>query len=71
MTYRIILSDTDGESLVGTCLTLEAAKEYLQSVRYYPTYMRSAESLDISEDGMTGEGYDAEGGHFTYSIKTA
>lgn len=69
MPYHIILSDSEGDSVVGVYDTLETAKEYLLSVRYYPTYMRSAESLDISDDGMTGSGYDAEGGHFTYSIK--
>lgn len=47
MPYHVILSDTDEESVVGIYTTLEAAKEHLRSVRYYPSYMRSAESLDI------------------------
>lgn len=70
MSYHVILTDSDGESVVGICTTLEAAKEHLRSVRYYPSYMRSAESLDISDDEMSGTGYD-ESGYFTYSIKTA
>lgn len=70
MPYHVILTDSDGESVVGICTTLEAAKEHFRSVRYYPSYMRSAESLDISDDGMFGTGSD-ESGHFTYSIKSA
>lgn len=69
MPHHIILTDADGESVVGIYAALDAAKEHLRSVRYYPSYMRSAESLDISDDGMTGTGCD-EGGDFTYSIKT-
>lgn len=36
MPYHVILTDSDGESVVGICTTLEAAKEHLRSVRYYP-----------------------------------
>lgn len=71
MPYHVILSDSDEESVVGVYPTLEEAKQHLVAVRYYPSYRRSAECLDISEDGMTGTGYDSEDGNFTYSIKTA
>lgn len=71
MPYHVILSDSDEESVVGVYPTLEEAKQHLAEVRYYPSYRRSEESLDISEDGMTGTGYDCEGGDFTYTIKIA
>lgn len=67
--YIVILTESDGETIVGRHDTLEAAQEQLRSVRYYPEYRRTAESLDIDEDGMSGSGYD-ENGHFTYNIKT-
>lgn len=68
-TYVIILKDSSEESVVGRCKTIEEAKRYLRSVRYYPAYKRTEEYLDLSEDGMSGTGYD-ENGHFTYTIKT-
>lgn len=67
--YIVILIESDGETVVGRHDTLEAAQEQLRSVRYYPEYRRTAESLDIDEDGMSGSGYD-ETGHFSYNIKT-
>ena len=67
--YIIILTEGDEETIVGRYDTLEAAKKQLRSVRYYPEYRRTIESLDIDEDGMSGSGYD-EVGHFSYSIKT-
>lgn len=70
MPYHVILTDTDEESVVGIYPTLEEAKQHLQNVRYYPSYRRSEESLDIAEDGLSGTGYDCSG-HFTYEIKTA
>lgn len=66
--YIVILTESDGETIVGRHDTLEAAQEQLRSVRYYPEYRRTAESLDIDEDGMSGTGYD-ETGYFTYNIK--
>lgn len=66
--YIVILSDQEGDSIVGQYKTLEQAKQHLQSVRYYPEYRRSEESLDIDPDGMSGSGYD-ETGYFTYHIK--
>lgn len=68
-TYVVTLTENDEETVVGRYDTLEAAKEHLRSVRYYPQYRRTAESLDIDEDGMSGSGYD-ETGYFTYNIKT-
>lgn len=68
--YNVILSDVDGESVVAQNLSLAQAKKHLQQVRYYPEYKRSEESLDISEDGMTGYGRD-ETGNFSYNIKIA
>ncbi len=67
--YIVILTESDGETIVGRHDTLEAAQEQLRSVRYYPEYRRTAESLDIDEDGMSGSGYD-ETGYFSYNIKT-
>lgn len=67
--FIVILTECGEETIVGRYDTLDAAKEHLRSVRYYPTYRRTAESLDIDEDGMSGSGYD-ETGHFTYNIKT-
>lgn len=67
--YIVILTEGDEETIVGRHDTLEAAQEQLRSVRYYPEYRRTAESLDIDEDGMSGSGYD-ETGYFTYTIKT-
>lgn len=71
MPYHVILSDTHEDSVVGIYSTLEEAKRHLSNVRYYPSYRRSEEHLDISEDGMSGTGYDSEDGVFTYSIKIA
>lgn len=67
--YIVILTESGEETIVGRYDTLDAAKEHLRSVRYYPAYRRTAESLDIDEDGMSGSGYD-ETGYFTYNIKT-
>lgn len=67
--YIVTLSESDGETIVGRYDSLEEAQQHLRSVRYYPEYRRTAESLDIDEDGMSGSGYD-ENGHFTYNIKT-
>lgn len=66
--YIVILTDNDGESIVGQYLTLEEAKQHLRSVRYYPEYRRTEESLDLDDDGMGGSGYDSTG-QFTYHIK--
>ena len=66
--YQVILNDADGDSVVGIYKTLEEAKQHLLCVRYYPEYRRTCESLEITEDGMTGTGCDVEG-QFTYSIK--
>lgn len=68
--YIVVLTDCDGESVVGKHNTLEAAKNHLRSVRYYPEYRRSEESLDLDADGMSGTGRD-ETGNFTYNIKIA
>lgn len=46
-----------------------SAKAHLRSVRYYPQYRRTVETLDIDEDGTSGTGYD-ETGYFSYNIKT-
>lgn len=67
--YIVILTESEGETVVGRHDTLEAAQEQLRSVRYYPEYRRTAESLDIDEDGMSGSGRDSDG-EFTYTIKT-
>ena len=67
--YVVTLTENDEETVVGRYDTLEAAKAHLRSVRYYPQYRRTAEALDIDEDGMSGSGYD-ETGYFTYNIKT-
>lgn len=67
--YVVTLTENDEETVVGRYDTFEAAKEHLRSVRYYPQYCRTAESLDIDEDGMSGSGYD-ETGYFSYNIKT-
>lgn len=67
--YVVILTENDEETVVVRYDTLEAAQEHLRSVRYYPQYRRTAESLDIDEDGMGGSGYD-ETGYFSYNIKT-
>lgn len=67
--YIVILTESGEDTVVGRHDTLEAAQEQLRSVRYYPQYRRTAESLDIDEDGMSGSGCD-ETGYFTYTIKT-
>lgn len=67
--YIVILTESDEETIVGRYDTLEAAQEHLRSVRYYPEYRRTVESLDIDEDGMSGSGYD-ETGYFSYNIET-
>ncbi len=66
--YVVTLTESDGEmTVVGRYATLEEAQSHLRSVRFYPQYRRSEESLDLSEDGMSGTGYD-ESGQFTYNI---
>lgn len=67
--YIVTLSESDGETIVGRYDSLEEAQQHLKNVRYYPEYRRTAESLDIDEDGMSGSGYD-ETGYFSYNIKT-
>ncbi len=66
--YIVTLTESGEEIVVGKYDTLEAAKQHLRNVRYYPEYRRTEESLDIDADGMSGTGYD-ESGHFTYNIK--
>lgn len=66
--YIVILTESGEDTVVGRYDTLRKAKQHLRSVRYYPAYRRSEESLDISDAGMSGTGYD-ETGHFTYTIK--
>ena len=66
--YIVILTESDGETIVGRHDTIEAAQEQLRSVRYYPEYRRTAESLDLNENGMSGSGQD-EDGPFHYHIK--
>lgn len=70
MPYHVTLTDTDGTCVVGIYNTLEEAKQHLSNVRYYPSFRRSEEYLDIAEDGMSGTGYDCDGS-FTYDIKIA
>lgn len=69
MKYIVSFTESGEETIVGRYDTLDAAKQHLRSVRYYPEYRRTAESLDIDEDGMSGSGYD-ETGYFSYNIKT-
>lgn len=66
--YIIILTESGEETVVGRYDTLDAAKNHLRSVRYYPEYRRTEEYLEIDSDGMSGTGYD-ETGYFTYNIK--
>lgn len=66
--YVVTLIENDEEMMVGCYDTLEAAKEHLRSVRYYPEYRRTEECLEIDSDGMSGTGHD-ETGYFTYNIK--
>lgn len=66
--YIVTLTESGEETIVGRYDTLAEAKQHLQSVRYYPEYRRTEETLDIDPDGMSGSGYD-ETGYFTYSIK--
>ncbi len=66
--YIVTLTENGEEAIVGRYPTLQEAKQHLRSVRYWPEYRRCFETLDISEDGMTGEGCD-ETGYFTYNIK--
>lgn len=67
--YIIVFTESGEETVVGRYDTLEAAKNHLRSVRYYPEYRRTEECLEIDSDGMSGTGYD-ETGYFTYNIKT-
>lgn len=67
--YIVILTECGESTVAGRYNTLEGAKQHLESVRYCPAYRRSMESLELSEDGMSGYGYD-EAGSFTYSIKS-
>lgn len=69
MKYIVSFTESGEETIVGRYDTLDAAKQHLRSVRYYPEYRRTAESLDIDDDGMSGSGYD-ETGYFSYNIKT-
>lgn len=66
--YVVTLTESGEETIVGRYNTLEEAKQHLRSVRYYPEYRRTEETLDIEADGLSGSGYD-ETGHFTYNIK--
>lgn len=70
MSYHVTLTDADGTSVAGVYHTLEEAKQHLHNVRYYPSFRRSEESLEISEDGMSGSGCDCDGS-FTYDITIA
>lgn len=67
--YIVTLTESYEETIVGRYDTLEEAKQHLRSVRYYPEYRRTAESLDIDADEMSGSGCDVAG-RFTYNIKT-
>lgn len=66
--YVVVLAEDGEESICCRCDNIEAAKSYLESVRYYPEYSRSEECLDITSDGMNGYGCDATG-KFKYTIK--
>lgn len=68
--FVVTLTESGENTIVGRYADLEAAKDHLRQVRYYPEYRRTEESLDISEDGMSGTGYD-ESGQFEYRIKPA
>lgn len=67
--YCVILTESGEDTICGRYDRLEDAKQHLQSVRYWPEYRRTMESLDIADDGMSGTGFD-ETGEFTYTIKT-
>lgn len=67
--YIVILTESGEDTVCGQYDKLEDAKQHLRSVRYYPEYRRTAESLDLDEDGMSGSGCDSDG-EFTYTIKT-
>lgn len=67
--YVVILSESGEDTVCGRYDNLEGAKQHLRNVRYYPEYRRTAESLDIDENGMSGSGYDKTG-YFSYNIKT-
>lgn len=66
--YIVVLVEPGEETVVGRYSDIEAAKRHLRNVRYYPPFRRTEESLDLSDDGMSGTGYD-ESGHFSYAIK--
>ena len=66
--YIVTLTESYEETVVGRYSSLNEAKQHLRNVRYYPEYRRTAETLDIDEDGMSGTGYN-EDGYFTYTIK--
>lgn len=66
--YVVIMIEDGEETRVGCYHNLEDAKEHLRSVRFYPQFRRSCEGLEISEDEMSGYGYDGCN-HFSYHIK--
>lgn len=66
--YIVVFFGGGEEYVVGRHTTLKAAQRQLRSIRYYPAYSRTEESLDIDEDGMSGSGCDDDG-PFTYTIK--
>lgn len=66
--YVVIMIEDGEETRVGCYHNLEDAKKHLRSVIFYPEYRRTYESLDISEDEMSGYGYDGSS-HFSYHIK--
>lgn len=68
MTKYVVTVTQDGmDAVCGSYNTLSEAKNHLTSIVYYTEYTRYPKSLDISDDGMTGYGKDADGA-FIYKI---
>lgn len=66
--YAVILTENGEETVVGRYDTLEAAKEHLENVTFYPPHCRFQSALHLDDDGMSGSGQD-EDGPFHYHIK--
>lgn len=67
--YIVTLTMNGEESVVGRYDTLEAAKQHLENVTFYPTHCRFESVLYLEDDGWSGSGQD-EDGPFYYNIKT-
>lgn len=65
--YMVVYSDRECREIVDSFPTMETAKRFLSELLYHPPFRHTPVYLDLSEDGLEGEGF-GEDGYFTYSI---